>query len=141
MLPKELENENVVIKREAAIEAKFKPKQNPKKIPKWKLEHEQFIAVLKANKGGAVIQSNPMLDDRIECPTCGRKFNETAAERHIPKCGSIMNKPSFLKKGNGLAGGNLGASASPVKSSIRTSMRGGAMGKSNISNTTNVRHR
>lgn len=22
----------------------------------------------------------------IECPSCGRKFNESAAERHIPGC-------------------------------------------------------
>lgn len=27
--------------------------------------------------------SNP---DYVQCPHCGRRFNETAAARHIPKC-------------------------------------------------------
>mmetsp|Transcript_14264 Transcript_14264/g.13836 ORF Transcript_14264/g.13836 Transcript_14264/m.13836 type:complete len:81 (+) Transcript_14264:1038-1280(+) len=25
-------------------------------------------------------------DDRVQCQYCGRKFNETAAQRHIPHC-------------------------------------------------------
>lgn len=25
-------------------------------------------------------------DDRVQCKFCGRKFNEQAAERHIPHC-------------------------------------------------------
>ena len=28
----------------------------------------------------------------IPCPNCGRRFNETAAERHIPKCADIKAK-------------------------------------------------
>lgn len=38
----------------------------------------------------------PPLDtsDYVPCPHCGRKFNEAAAERHIPKCVNIKhNKP------------------------------------------------
>jgi hypothetical protein len=31
-------------------------------------------------------------DDLIPCPNCGRRFNETAAERHIPKCADIKAK-------------------------------------------------
>jgi hypothetical protein len=26
------------------------------------------------------------LDDRVECKWCNRKFNENAANRHIPLC-------------------------------------------------------
>jgi rubrerythrin len=37
----------------------------------------------------------------IRCPTCGRTFNEKAAERHIPKCASIKNKPKMLMRGSG----------------------------------------
>ena len=44
----------------------------------------------------------------VQCPHCGRRFNENAAERHIPKCKDIIAKPNFLKRGNGLAGGNYG---------------------------------
>ena len=32
--------------------------------------------------------------DYVQCPHCGRKFSEAAADRHIPKCASIVsNKP------------------------------------------------
>lgn len=30
--------------------------------------------------------TDPELDDRIECPHCGRRFSEAAATRHIPHC-------------------------------------------------------
>jgi rubredoxin len=116
VIPDELIADAKKAQRESALIAKTQPKPKPLKMPKWKMEHEQFMAVLKANKTGAPVPTNPDLDDRIECPTCGRKFGETAAERHIAKCGGIMNKPSFLKRGNGLAGGNLGKTpTSPVK--------------------------
>ena len=32
----------------------------------------------------------------VECPTCNRRFNQAAAERHIPKCKFIINKPKKL---------------------------------------------
>lgn len=31
-------------------------------------------------------------DDLVPCPHCGRTFNETSAERHIPKCKDIKGK-------------------------------------------------
>ena len=31
--------------------------------------------------------------DYIECPHCNRRFNQTAGERHIPKCKDTVNKP------------------------------------------------
>lgn len=40
--------------------------------------------------------------DLIECPTCHRRFNETAAERHIPMCSNIVAKPKRLTRGGGL---------------------------------------
>jgi hypothetical protein len=30
----------------------------------------------------------------VQCPNCGRSFNETAADRHIPKCSSIKARVS-----------------------------------------------
>jgi len=41
--------------------------------------------------------------DYVQCPHCERKFNETAAERHIPKCKDTIAKPSRLKRGGGVA--------------------------------------
>jgi rubrerythrin len=35
----------------------------------------------------------------VPCPHCGRSFNETAAERHIPKCSTIKAKPTRLNAG------------------------------------------
>jgi predicted nucleic-acid-binding Zn-ribbon protein len=40
-------------------------------------------------------------DTRVQCPTCGRKFSDVAAERHIPKCGDIRAKPKMLRAGGG----------------------------------------
>ena len=40
----------------------------------------------------------------IQCPHCQRRFNEKAAERHIPSCANTVNKPKFLKAGTGGAG-------------------------------------
>ena len=31
-------------------------------------------------------QFEAAMDTRVPCKHCGRKFNETAAERHIPVC-------------------------------------------------------
>lgn len=38
----------------------------------------------------------------VPCPSCGRKFNTQAAERHVPKCKDIMHKPRTLRRGEGL---------------------------------------
>jgi len=37
-------------------------------------------------------------DTRTPCPYCGRKFNEDAAQRHIPKCKTIANRPKVGSK-------------------------------------------
>lgn len=72
----------------------------------WRRTHEEFIAAIRSAKmaqahlakGGKLsdlppppVSSNP---DYVQCPHCGRRFNEVAAERHIPKCSSYQfNKP------------------------------------------------
>ena len=49
--------------------------------------------------GGGYAESE--FDDRMPCPHCGRKFNAHAAERHIPKCASIVTRPRTLVRGRG----------------------------------------
>jgi len=74
---------------------------------KWKAQSEAFRQAMRAMKGGDETTSgsnfNPsqapskeVYDDRVECKFCGRKFNETAAERHIPVC-EKKNKEMLIK--------------------------------------------
>jgi len=77
---------------------KAPPAEKPvgSKVPKWKAQSEMFRAAMRAVKtddeggsGGGQAFSAPVAeqhDDRTECRHCGRKFNEQAAERHIPLC-------------------------------------------------------
>lgn len=47
--------------------------------------------------------SSPYIDPSfIQCPNCLRRFNQKAAERHLPICKNIQAKPTSLKKGTGL---------------------------------------
>lgn len=64
---------------------------------KWKMKSEQFRQAMKmakectkCEKAGKplpkAVPTAPDLDDRVQCPTCGRRFAEQAAERHIKFC-------------------------------------------------------
>ncbi|EKU22564.1 low-co2-inducible protein, partial [Nannochloropsis gaditana CCMP526] len=64
-----------------------------------------LLAVLASSASAASGHSNQHL---IPCPHCGRRFNEQAADRHIPKCQDIKAKPSMLRKGEGIS---LGAAS------------------------------
>ncbi len=77
-----------------------------KKASNWRRQHEEFLANMRAArqlkqhlaKGGKLsdLPPPPLLDtsDYTQCEHCGRKFNEAAANRHIPKCATIRhNKP------------------------------------------------
>ncbi|XP_004546558.1 zinc finger C2HC domain-containing protein 1A isoform X2 [Maylandia zebra] len=75
----------------------IKPKAEPPKKPSnWRKKHEDFIATIRAAKTiGQVIKDGgplpppppPTYDpDYIQCPYCQRRFNESAADRHIKFC-------------------------------------------------------
>lgn len=40
----------------------------------------------------------PELDDRTQCPHCGRKFGEEQAKRHIPICKTTKARPNGLSR-------------------------------------------
>ncbi|KAG5511449.1 hypothetical protein JKF63_07412 [Porcisia hertigi] len=84
------------------------------KLPKWKVQHEQFQAAMRAVRqqqqggaGGGGFGSGPMApppapipeeyDDRVPCPHCGRKFAQDVAARHIPKCATTIAKPKGIR--------------------------------------------
>jgi len=73
----------------------------------WRLKHEEFINTVRAaRESTAAIKQgrkppppvpaavNP---DYVQCPHCLRRFNETAAERHIPFCAEQHKRMSNKK--------------------------------------------
>ena len=73
------------------------------KKPDWRKKREEFINALRAAKaaqrhiaaGGKAsdLPPPPPMDtsDYVQCPYCNRRFNEGAADRHIPKCKNIKS--------------------------------------------------
>jgi hypothetical protein len=91
--------------KDAKKQARFNPppKEKVGKMPKWKQQHLEFQNALKAGRGEQPMVSHfgsgpgmappPPQDMRVECPHCYRRFAEQVAERHIPRCKNIVNKP------------------------------------------------
>jgi hypothetical protein len=83
------------------------------KASKWKEQSKAFREAMKAareyskaKESGAPLPPPPVASapdpSLIPCPHCGRRFNDKAAERHIPQCQNIKAKPSILKRGGGV---------------------------------------
>lgn len=68
----------------------------PKKPSNWRKKHEDFIATIRAAKvltqvikeGGPLPPPPPPTydPDYVQCPYCQRRFNQSAADRHIKFC-------------------------------------------------------
>ncbi|CAO1429655.1 unnamed protein product [Diamesa tonsa] len=88
-----------------AAPAKAATTNHPKK-ENWRSKHEDFIKTIRAAKemqaylakGGKLSDLPPpppsVNADYVECPYCNRRFNSSAADRHIPICKNMLhNKP------------------------------------------------
>ncbi|XP_057588165.1 zinc finger C2HC domain-containing protein 1C [Hippopotamus amphibius kiboko] len=85
-------------------------KAEPPHKSNWRQKHESFIRTLRQArevqeviaKGGNPSDLPPILPtenpDYIQCPHCSRHFAPKVAERHIPKCKTIKNRPPPPRK-------------------------------------------
>lgn len=95
-----------------------------KAVPKWKRESDALKQAMRSARAYTVEQKTgkkpkgaafeaapaPPDPDLVECPHCGRRFREEAAERHIAHCKNSKTRPKRLMKGSGIAaGGHKGA--------------------------------
>jgi hypothetical protein len=98
--------------------AKHSSHRSNSALPKWKADSDAFRQAMKQARQVSVAEkksketgiplaqllpskpsdpaNDPIYASYIQCPTCGRRFNETAGARHIPKCRDILAKPSRL---------------------------------------------
>ncbi|XP_063255080.1 zinc finger C2HC domain-containing protein 1C isoform X5 [Prinia subflava] len=84
----------------ASANSKTPPRRN-----NWKAKHEALIRIMSQarqaqqtlTKGRKVSDLPPLPPienpDYVACTYCGRKFAPQVAERHIPKCKNIKNRP------------------------------------------------
>ncbi|XP_074091799.1 zinc finger C2HC domain-containing protein 1C [Macrotis lagotis] len=85
-------------------------KPDPPKKSNWRQKHESFIRILRQARevqqviarGGNPSDLPPMPPaenpDYIQCPHCSRHFAPKVADRHIPKCKTIKNRPPPPRK-------------------------------------------
>ncbi|NXE26383.1 ZC21C protein, partial [Ardeotis kori] len=81
------------------------PQKNSPRKSNWRQKHEALIQTLRQarqvqqvlSRGGKMSDLPPLPPienpDYVACPYCSRRFAPRAAERHIPKCKTIKNRP------------------------------------------------
>ncbi|XP_059798077.1 LOW QUALITY PROTEIN: zinc finger C2HC domain-containing protein 1B [Balaenoptera ricei] len=80
-------------------------KPQPMRKSNWRQQHEDFINAIRSAKQGtlAIKEGRPLPPpptpsinlDYIQCPYCMRRFNETAANRHINFCKDQSSRRVF----------------------------------------------
>lgn len=96
-------------------------------LPLWKKQHLDFINNVRyakkmqivEKKGGdirkiqAPVQHYDPTSDYKQCPYCSRKYSQQVAERHIPNCKNIINKPKPPPRAVNMKAGNRGGGFCP----------------------------
>eukprot|EP00899_Mesostigma_viride_P012894 jgi/Mesvir1/21605/Mv04033-RA.1 len=94
-------------------------KSAAEKKAEWKAQSEALREAMRQSrlvsehlKAGKDIRDLPVVQSApdpsmLQCPHCNRRFNQTAGERHIPKCKDIQAKPTMLKAGGGVPNSSL----------------------------------
>lgn len=90
-------------KAKAAVERELAPRKNG-----WRQKHAEFINTLHAARGVKKALENglplpppppPVVNpDYVQCPTCNRHFNETAAQRHMAFCAEQSRRLPIKKE-------------------------------------------
>eukprot|EP00911_Craspedida_sp_UC1_P000766 UC1_evm1s585 len=105
-----------------------------KKPPSWKQKHAEFIDAIRGARnvqrhvdaGGSLADLPPPKPaenpDYIQCPHCSRRFNETAAKRHIPHCAERAKRDS-IKKGPAGSSRNKSTTRTPTASTTAVARR------------------
>lgn len=92
-------------RQEKRAEEIKRDKEQQKSKSTWRYQHSQFVEACRAGRGEEEDEPAQQLasrsssrprqhnDGKIPCPHCERRFDPTAAERHIPICAKVQNKP------------------------------------------------
>lgn len=68
-------------------------REQAQKKSSWRRQHEEFVSACRAGRGEEVPPRPADHSGMIQCHHCGRHFNPEAAERHIPICANVVNRP------------------------------------------------
>jgi uncharacterized Zn-finger protein len=128
------------------------------KAPRWKSQSNALRRAMQAGRNhgkgqnsgsnGATFtadngdESNEAFvdDGLVPCPHCNRRFNQKAADRHIPKCLTIKAKPKTLKRGGGSGASNSNAARETKEAAARAAVEGTKWAHSVGSSRKNARH-
>eukprot|EP00434_Breviolum_minutum_P011456 symbB.v1.2.010102.t1/scaffold656.1/size175949/4 len=90
-------------------------REQTKKKSSWRRQHEEFVSACRAGRGEEVPRTRTSdHSGMIMCNHCGRYFNPEAAERHIPICANVVNRPKPPPSG-GASPARPPSEASPKK--------------------------
>jgi len=82
-------------KRRQAGRMRAIQKSKAKTQTNWRRQHAEFQAACQAGRGDPAAATMPLppRTGMVTCPHCSRQFDRVAADRHIPICAKVENRP------------------------------------------------